>query len=266
MQTTTQSGAAAMAQATALLCCDGMKEQESRNEPFLSGGAYLDVRYSESRAPRGRYPDLLARELVRRAYGRPGRLLDLGCGRGDQLAAFHRLGFDVAGVDVSERAPGLAAGLPVEVVDLERDPLPFPDESFDFVFSKSVLEHLHEPAAVVAKARAALRPGGVAVFMTPSWEHSYRGPFYYEYSHVTPFTRQSLRLALEYAGLEPLEVSYFRQLPFLWRRPALGPLVAAAARLPLRYRPYHEVPWPDAVNKLVRFSKEVLLLGVARRA
>jgi SAM-dependent methyltransferase len=40
-------------------------------------------------------------------------------------------------------------------------------EEFDVVLCLSVLEHLADPAAAVARIHAAIRPGGVAVISTP---------------------------------------------------------------------------------------------------
>ena len=232
---------------------------------FLARSRYMDLKYSQARAPAGSYPDLLARWLLDNVYGRPGRLLDLGAGRGDHLAAFERLGFEVVGVDINERSPELAGGFRIETVDLESQPLPFEPASFDSVFSKSVVEHLRAAASVLAGVREVLRPGGRAAILTPSWEHTHRRIFYSEYTHVRPFTRHSLHEALVLAGFEDVQVRTFRQLPFLWRYPALEPAVAALAALPLPYRPLDAAPWPARVNTLVRFAKEVMLLGTARR-
>lgn len=232
----------------------------------LGRGAYLDLTYSEERAPRGDYPALLARLLLDRVYRAPGRLLDLGCGRGDALDAFADLGFETWGVDVSPRVRDLAPRHRVEVADVERESLPVSAGTFDAVFSKSVVEHMHRPMALLDAAFAALRPGGVAVVMTPSWEHNAWGPFYVDHTHVTPFTVPSLADALELAGFGEVEVSHFHQLPFLWRRPYLRPAVRALASLPLRYRPYDRgARWPEAANKAIRFAKEVMLIGVARK-
>jgi SAM-dependent methyltransferase len=143
--------------------------------------------------------------------------------------------------------------------------LPFEPGSFDFVFSKSVVEHLHHPVRLLAKALEALKPGGIAVIMTPSWAHTYWGPFYIDHTHVTPFTGPSLLDAMTLAGFASVEVSHFYQLPFLWRYPFLKPLSWAIASLPLPYRPYKAAPWPEGFNKLIRFSKEVMLLAVGRR-
>jgi len=242
-----------------------LEDRDAHERQRIAASPYLDLKYSTERAPHGTYPDRLARLLVERFYHRPGRLLDLGCGRGDHLAAFARLGFDVAGVDISERSRELAGDFAVEVVDLDRDRLPFPPESFDFVFSKSVVEHIRNTTTLLANVLEILRPGGVAVVLTPSWEHTYKKPFYYEFTHVRPFTAPSLAEALTLSGFEHAHASHFYQLPLLWERPALTPLTALVRALPLPYRPYDAAPWPASLNKLIRFSNEVMVLGTGTK-
>jgi SAM-dependent methyltransferase len=242
---------------------------------LMADAKYLEVTYDEARVPRGSYPAKLARWVASTCYAPdlrgcdlrvPGRLLDLGCGRGEFLGAFADLGMDVAGVDASPLAPKLAPGRDVRVADMERDALPFEPGSFDFVFSKSVIEHMRDPMGLFSMAMTALRPGGIAVIMTPSWQHNCWGPFYIDHTHVTPFTEPSLENAMEMAGFEASRAACFYQLPFTWGRPFLMPVVWAMAALPLPYRPYNRsAPWPESVNKLIRFSKEAMLLGVGRR-
>lgn len=228
-------------------------------------GAYLDLTYSADRAPESDYPSRLAAEVLRRYYGRPGRLLDFGCGRGDALRAFAGLGFEAVGVDVAPRASELAPGFEVEVIDPETSATPFPDESFDAVFSKSVVEHMTSPIDLAREAYRVLRPGGTAIVMTPSWEHQAWGPFYIDHTHVTPFTEPSLKDLLTLAGFEA-EAQCFYQLPFVWSRPHATVIPKLIAHLPLPYRPYRErAPWSDEINKLIRFSKEVMLLAVGRK-
>ena len=146
----------------------------------------------------------------------------------------------MVGVDIAERSPELAGGFTVLSVDLETEPLPFAD------------------------ARRILRPGGRVVVITPSWKHTYRDVFFSEYTHVRPFTAHSLAEALTLAGFVDVRVDYFRQLPFLWRRPYLLPLVEAVRLVPAPYRPLAAAPWPPALNKLIRFSKEVTIMANAR--
>ena len=242
-----------------------MNEDNGPTDPILSSSAYLQTTYSATRAPKGGYPLELARWLLESVYGRTGSLLDFGCGRGDLLDAFSQVGFSVAGVDISPAAPGFSPGHDVRIANLDTEPLPFEPGAFDFLFSKSVIEHTRHPLVHLTKARDALKPGGVAVIMTPSWTHTYWGPFYIDHTHVTPFTLPSLTDALGYAGFEVLSAVHFLQLPFVWRRPWLHPVMMALGRLPLPYRPMHRVSWPEPFNKLIRFAREPMLLAVARR-
>jgi SAM-dependent methyltransferase len=232
---------------------------------IMAQGAYLDVTYSVERAPYGPYPGQLARHVADTYFLRPGALADFGCGRGEFLSAFADLGYDVAGVDISPRAPSLAPGHKILVADLEKEPLPLPAGSFDFAYSKSVVEHLHAPVTFLEKINQSLKPGGMAVVMTPSWEYNYWGPFYIDHTHVTPFTAPSLTDAMIFAGFTDVKTIYFWQLPFLWRWPMLTPLVRLMAKFPFRYAPMYDVSRPAGWNKLIRFSKEVMLLSVGTK-
>jgi SAM-dependent methyltransferase len=191
---------------------------------------YLDVVYAADLKPETDYPYRLARRLTELYFERPGRLLELGCGRGDVLRAFASLGYEVVGVDLSPQAPKLARGLEVRVADLEKDPLPVPAESFQCVFTKSVVEHSFHPVEILRRGLAALEPGGRIVVMTPSWLHMGRRAFYGGVGHVTPFTTVSLRRTLELAGFTNIRMEFFYQLPFLWR------MLPSAARP--GYRPF----------------------------
>lgn len=105
------------------------------------------------------------RELVRG----PGlRVLDLGC-RAGALTRAYVDGNDVVGVDVDRVALEEAAKLGVETrwADVE-EPLDADDGSFDVVVAGELLEHLRDPAHVVAEARRVLRAGGRLVGSVPN--------------------------------------------------------------------------------------------------
>jgi SAM-dependent methyltransferase len=239
--------------------------QKADSESVFRMESYLGVTYSPERAPKGDYPHRLAEWLLKRVYQKPGRILDMGCGRGDFLAAFEELGFDVAGIEISPQAKELNMRFQVEQGDLELEKSKFPPGSFDYVFSKSVIEHMRNPIGLFTNAIEVLRPGGIAVIMTPSWEHTHWGPFYIDHTHVTPFTSRSLEDAMAIAGFDSIKVEYFYQLPILWRWPLIRPIIWIISALPIGYRPYKKAIWPEQMNKFIRFSKEVMLLGVGKR-
>jgi SAM-dependent methyltransferase len=225
---------------------------------------YLEVTYSESRLPLSQYPQRLTDWLITNVFHQPGILADIGCGRGEYLTSFARRGFSVVGVDSAASAQLMADGYRVEIADVERSPIPIADNAVDYVYSKSVIEHLHHPNTMLSECRRILRPGGTAVIMTPSWRHQ-RHVFYEDYTHVTPFTANGLADAMTVAGFADVDVRLFWQLPVLWRYPWLHGLIKVISYVPVTYRPWDPAPWPDELNKLIRFSKEVMLLGVGVR-
>jgi len=242
---------------------ESQESQESKHSKMLAK-RYLEVAYDEKAKPIGKYPDTLARWISETYYKRTGRLLDMGSGRGEHLKSFSKLGYDAAGLDIAESAATMCPEFDVRIADVAFEELPFENESFDFIFSKSVIEHTYQPAIVFDKMLAAMKPGGKAVIMTPSWLHTYN-VFYMEYTHVRPFTKQSLYDAMKMAGYENVTVEYFYQLPFLWKYKWLTPLVKLFALLPLPYRPAHNASWPEGLNKLIKFSKSVMLIGVGTK-
>ncbi|WP_113154400.1 class I SAM-dependent methyltransferase [Nitratireductor sp. OM-1] len=109
---------------------------------------------------------------------RPSKVLDLGCGIGATRSIFQRL-FPEAqwvGVDISS-SPEVNARQDEgsEFVTYDGVSLPFPDESFDLVFSNQVLEHVRYPEKVLSEVRRVLEGGGLFVGQTSQLEpyHSF---------------------------------------------------------------------------------------------
>jgi SAM-dependent methyltransferase len=103
------------------------------------------------------------------AVGGPDRdVLDLGCRSGAVTEHFLD-GNRVTGVDVDASALERAAErgiVPVRANAEER--LPFDEGSFDAVVAGELLEHVRDPAEVVAEVRRVLRPGGTFVGSVPN--------------------------------------------------------------------------------------------------
>jgi len=240
-------------------------EGTQKDVSIFKDPVYLNALYSEKRRPKTTYPGKLALHLKNKYYKETGALLDIGCGRGDMLKAFYSEGFKVAGTDLSPSSKEACKPHPFKASNLEKDPLLFEDNSFDCVFSKSVIEHLHNPMPLLKQANRVLKPGGQGIIMTPSWMHTRWGPFYLDHTHVTPFTLPSLRDAMEMAGFKDIKVIHFYQLPFLWIYPIFIPAIRALASVPFPYRPMYETNLPQKINTFIRFSKEVMLLAYGRK-
>jgi len=93
----------------------------------------------------------LARWLEEEGRGVAGlRVLDVGCGD-KPYAPYFAAAAEYVGVDVDN---------PHADVQAAAESLPFPDASFDVVLCVQVLEHVDDPARVVAELRRVVKPGG----------------------------------------------------------------------------------------------------------
>lgn len=118
-------------------------------------------------------------ELFFRHLPDGGRVLDLGCGPGWTTLFLARAGFEVLGVDIAERMVEIAreraarenVAAEFQVADMEE--LDLPAKDFDGVLLFDSLHHCDGYAAVLRRACAHLRPGGVLLLMEPSWLHRY---------------------------------------------------------------------------------------------
>jgi SAM-dependent methyltransferase len=116
------------------------------------------------------WDDQLFREAILRILKPEMTMLDLGAGAGivDQMN-FRELASRVCGVDLDPRVvdnPFLDEGRVSDAGEI-----PFPDESFDIVFSDNVLEHLEIPDQVFREVARVLKRGGAFMFKTPNKWH-----------------------------------------------------------------------------------------------
>lgn len=153
---------------------------------------------------------LLDSEIVPRL--RPGaRVLDVGCGAGDFMAAAKERGLDPTGIDVSEDAARLCRekGLSATSGDFLNDDF---GRDFDAVTMWDVVEHLRDPGAFFDRTRDALRSGGLFIGKVPGfgnlsvkfsvWIPRLGGILLGAPDHVQYFTRDSLGLLLRKKGFE----------------------------------------------------------------
>jgi methionine biosynthesis protein MetW len=110
--------------------------------------------------------------LFRRHAPSVHRLLDVGCGVGavgrylqDGLAAP-----ELYGVEISEKRVQAARrkGVQAYQADLNVEPFPFDDATFEAIFCGEIIEHLTDTDHLLDEVGRTLTPGGVCVLTTPN--------------------------------------------------------------------------------------------------
>jgi SAM-dependent methyltransferase len=188
--------------------------------------AYVAVHLEEDRLHwwfRGRLAVILA-ALRRTVPRRPVRLLELGCGSGNVLAALGEFG-ETVGMEVHPElaAAARSAGLDVRAGALPED-LVVPPGWADVVLLLDVIEHLDDDAAALATARRALAPGGLLVVTVPAYRWLWSAHDV-ALGHRRRYAAPALRRLVTRAGFGVLHVSYFNTVLFpavalarLWKR------------------------------------------------
>lgn len=101
-------------------------------------------------------------------YQKRGRLLDVGAGFGFFLSEMKGRGWEVSGIEVSQKAIDYARdvlGLHIQPGPLER--VGFPENQFDVVSGFYVIEHLPQPMEFLKECHRILKSGGLLLLRYP---------------------------------------------------------------------------------------------------
>lgn len=109
--------------------------------------------------------------LIELGIGSCATALDLGTGPGDipVLLAGQVSGLQITAIDLAQTMLDIAEtrvleadlGERIELACMDVKSIDFPNDSFDAVFSNTILHHIPEPAQMLAEAARVLRPGGL---------------------------------------------------------------------------------------------------------
>jgi SAM-dependent methyltransferase len=160
--------------------------------------------------------------------GTRGRLLEIGCGRGELLRGAANRGWEVQGVDMTEPFARVAKDLfgvlvevsPAETAQALR-------EQWDVVVLAAVLEHVYDPMALLQRVHVGLRRGGVVFIDVPNECSFYSrlGNLYLRLTgkdwainlsptfppfHVVGFCPASLKWALGRTGFSPIQFELYK--------------------------------------------------------
>ncbi len=217
---------------------------------------YLNVIYNKEDRPINSYPEKLISFLIKKYNLSSGlKILEPGVGRGDFLNEFKKKGFICYGCDISEHAGDEARGIEIKKgINFNTDILPYPNDFFDVIFSKSLMEHLVNPEHYLKEAYRILKPGGKIISLIPDWEANYK-IYYDDHTHKTPFTIESLKNILMMFKFTNINVVKFRQLPNNWKYPLLDFVSSIISPfVPIRTK-----------NKFLKWSRELMLIGYGEK-
>ncbi|MBW3653840.1 MAG: class I SAM-dependent methyltransferase [Actinobacteria bacterium] len=199
-----------------------------------AGGA---PRGAQLAAPLLRAFDRRRLAFLARAGGHPpGRLLDIGAGRGRFVAHARAAGWNADGLEPSLRGVEGARGLGIELQQAGIEDARVEAGSLDAAALWHVLEHLDDPGAALERIAGWLRPGALLVIGVPnlaSIQARAGGARWYHLDvprHRTHFTVAGLHALLRRHGLEPVATHHLlaEHNPFgLWQS-----LVSRATRTP----------------------------------
>jgi len=180
------------------------------------------------------------------------RVLDIGCGTNKIPGA--------VGMDVNPRS---AADV---IHDLDDVPYPFPDNQFDEVIGRHVIEHVRDPMAVVTELHRITRPGGLVKLVAPHWTNP---DFATDLTHRNHLNSYSFRNLIEGREVFPFysEVRFRERktqvtLLNLWRPFGFELLINLDNSYPsLRFlRKF----WEQYINAIVRGKEIIFELEVVK--
>jgi len=154
--------------------------------------------------------------------GNSTKVLDLGCGTGEFLAALQKNKIEVWGTDIDKEAINIAREsfdlknvypLPVEEF-IKTIPLPL----FDFITMFEVLEHIDSPWFILTEAKKLLKPDGRLIISMPSKERIFvnLSSWDFPFHHLSRWSEKSMKNILDLAGYKNVRIIYFNQIHFLY--------------------------------------------------
>lgn len=155
--------------------------------------------------------------LIEKMDLKPGRVLDLGCGKGDLLIGLKNRGWRCSGTEISKESAEYARdnwGIK-NVLSENIENAKFKHGYFDLILMHHVLEHLYDPKTMLKKIKRWLKSEGILLLAVPNFNSLSvtifkRKAFSLDVPrHLFQFTPKSLKELLKLAGYKILALSYF---------------------------------------------------------
>jgi SAM-dependent methyltransferase len=196
----------------------------------------------------------IAKDILARRCHPGARILEIGAGSGWQARELTQAGYAVEAIDIPQGNHSHARIWPI--TDFDGCKIPFPDDSFDVIFSSNVIEHVEKPELLHPEMHRVLRPGGFSLHLVPTsawrfWSFMAHYPTLAKEAVQFPFKpRKPAPVAVVSASMEAAIAAAAAGSPYLRSR-NLGLLAKVRRRLVPRT---HGSVGPP-IMELVRFSE-----------
>ncbi|MDH4220582.1 MAG: class I SAM-dependent methyltransferase [Candidatus Aminicenantes bacterium] len=147
-------------------------------------------------------------------FDKAGKVLDLGCGRGEFLELLRENGIDAQGIDLNEQMIEICRdkGFDCQKGDVLESLNQCQDNSLGGIFSSQVIEHLPPQylQRMIELAYFKLAPGGHLVLETlnPASVFGLVQIYFLDLTHQKPIHPQTLKFLMETSGFEDVEIQY----------------------------------------------------------
>lgn len=139
------------------------------------------------------------------------RILDAGCGIGRFIYNLARKepAHSYYGIDIDQKniVAARRSYPSIEFEEMSVEDLRLPDQEFDMVYSRDVLEHVDNPARAVSEMSRVLKPRGQLIIKVPAeksekWLLQIRPTYFSEIHHVRIFKKDEIEKLVEQYSLK----------------------------------------------------------------
>lgn len=179
-------------------------------------------------------------------YARPGNLLDIGAGIGQFLSLAKPFFQAVSGTELSSSGAEVAAqkyGIELTVGDIHS--LSLPAGAFGNITLFHVLEHVHDPVAMLRRCHELLRPNGIIMVCVPNDIHDWKRCLaaWGKRIHLHKFEKFSPVSGLVMAGRsQEIHLSHFTEKTLVRALERTGFTIEA-----LGLDPFYAVSWAQTI-------------------
>jgi len=147
-----------------------------------------------------------------------GKLLDVGCGVGNRIPTFEKLGWRVEGLEMNPKAAKSAQGKGCKIYVSSLEKANLPAAHFDAVYLNNVFEHLRDPHVAFRKIKGTLKPNGELILVVPS-ANSLAFKLFKQHwfalevpRHLFTYNRENISSLLHQHGFRVQDIAYVHTL------------------------------------------------------